>query len=141
MNTKSLIGIAAVLTTTMSLLVVAMAAAPLYDRQLAVELARAYVRADFRKKPDMALPGVDYRHPVVVAAFAAKGRAYVFVSFSSTKPNWGAYVTFQVCKSTPSLVPADSGTVDNISSLRADNAKVGPQVYVALDDVCPKPES
>jgi hypothetical protein len=43
-------------------------AATAAQRRMAVGLAVAHVRAEYRRFPQMALPGVDFDHPQVLAA-------------------------------------------------------------------------
>lgn len=127
---------------TLSLLaapVVSSAAPFAFDRQLAIDLAIAYVDADFRARPAIAIPGIDFEHPEVTTAIAAQSRRYVFVTFSSSKAREGAFATFQVCADTPSLMPVDSGTTGDIGAMRAAHGAVGPETHVALPDGC-RPE-
>jgi hypothetical protein len=125
-----------VVTSLLAMPVIANDAAFPFDRQLAVELAVAYVHADYRQRPDFALPGVDYEHPVVVAVRDDHRRKLVFVTFTSTKAKWGAYVVLELCDSSSLLRPVDTANVDNIESYRAEVAKINSRIYVALPGVC-----
>jgi len=88
------------------------------QRRMAVGLAVAHVRAEYRRFPQMALPGVDFDHPQVLARRAASGRRLIFVSFDSKLPQWGEYVTFEVCAHLARIVRIDGGKVADIGLYR-----------------------
>jgi hypothetical protein len=108
-----------------------------YDRQLAVDLSVVYLKAYFRTWPKAVVPGVDFRHPEVIALRDAKRRKLIFVTFASTQSAAGATATFQVCDEPPQLRVTDVDTVDPIGSYRDSLKKGQGQVFVHLDDVCP----
>ena len=112
-----------------------------YDRQLAIELAKAYVRYELRLDRKNDVGEINFHRPFIKAATDSAGRNFVFVGFSSSKNTWGAYATFQVCESTPLLLPNDASTVKPFQAYWNDTDKVSPKVYVALPDICPKDEN
>ena len=92
--------------------------ASLSQRKMAVGLAVAHVRAEFRKFPQSALPGLDFDHPQVIARTAGSGRRLVFVSFDSKLARWGQYVTFEVCAHSSRIVRVDSGRISDVDLYR-----------------------
>ena len=94
------------------------------QRRMAVGLAVSHVRAEYRKFPQMALPGVDFDHPQVLARRAANGRRLIFVSFGSRLPKWGEYVAFEVCAHLSRIVRIDSGKVGDLELYRRTAATI-----------------
>jgi hypothetical protein len=109
----------------------------IYDHKLAVDLSVVYLKAYFRAWPKAAMPGVDFRHPEVIALRDAKRRKLIFVTFGSTQSAAGATATFQLCDEPPQLRVTEVDTVDPIGSYRESLKEGQGQVFVHLDDVCP----
>ena len=111
-----------------------------YDRQLAEELATAYVRSHFRARPDHIVLGLDYRKPVVIAT-TASGRQLVFVTFTSSTGKGGASVAFEQCHASGLLVAAESSATDNVESLLRDLRSLKANLMVLhIPRVCHEPE-
>ena len=110
--------VALLMTSVLPLNANAADAASVSQRKMAVGLAVAHVRAEFRKFPQAALPGIDLNHPAVDARRAASGRRLIFVSFDSELAQWGEYVTFEVCAHSSRIVRVDSGRVSDIGLYR-----------------------
>ena len=89
------------------------------QRKMAAGLAVAHLRAEYRKFPQAALPGLDFDHPQVLARSAANGRRLVFVSFDSKLARWGQYVTFELCAHSSRLERVDSGRISDVDLYRA----------------------
>ena len=89
------------------------------QRQTLVDLAVAHVRAEFRKYPQAALPGLDFDNPQVLARSAANGRRLVFVSFESKLARWGQYETFELCAHSSRIERVDSGRIGDVDLYRA----------------------
>jgi hypothetical protein len=106
-----------------------------FDRQQAIELAAARIRAEALKYPQSAVPGVDFEHPLVVAV-RAQHRKFVFVSFISTLAKWGEYAAFEVCSGSSNVVPIASGKVIDIEVFREEVAKISRATAVDLRSVC-----
>ena len=113
----------------------------LYYKQLAIDLAKAYIRWELRLESQPEVGEIDFRKPYIKATTDKAGRNFVFVGFPSSTTNWGAFATFQVCKSTPLLVPNESSTVNTFKAYWAATQKINSAVYVALPDTCPKDEN
>lgn len=111
-------------------------ALPEFDRERTVALATSLIRSEFEKHPQSTIPGVDFEHPVVMAAHAGAGRDFVFVSFTSTFAKWGAYVIFELCGSPTHAVPNGYGKVIDIDDFRHSVSKIGAATKLALPDVC-----
>jgi len=111
-----------------------------YDRQLAIELAQAYIRWELRFPNQSEVGGIDFRKPHIHSATDRAGLNFVFVAFPSSTTSWGAYATFQVCESTPLLMPNDTSTVSTFKAYWEATKRVNPTVYADLPDVCPKDE-
>lgn len=88
------------------------------QRKMAVGMAVAHLRAEYRKFPQAALPGLDFDHPQVLARSAASGRRLVFVSFDSKLARWGQYVTFELCAHSSRIARVDSGRISDIDLYR-----------------------
>jgi alpha/beta superfamily hydrolase len=110
----------------------------LYDSQLAVDLATAYVRAHFRKRPEHAVPSLSFEAPVVTAAVAKGKRKLVFVSFSSREKPAGAFVMLEYCEENGLLVAAESGTVSNVARYRKRMSEINDHDFVEAPRVCPR---
>ncbi len=108
-----------------------------YDRQQVVELAVARIRAEAQRYPQSAIPGVDYDHPLVVAVRARHQRRFVFVSFTSTLANWGAYVVFEQCSASQNVLRSASGKVINIEMFRDLVSRIDSTTPIELRSVCP----
>jgi hypothetical protein len=108
-----------------------------FDRQLAVELARAYIHSQLRVSTNEEADRISYDKPLVVATVASKGRHLVSVTFASTGGPAGAYVLLERCEETGLLLAVDVGTVDNLASYRRDMGSVTSKTYVALPQICP----
>jgi hypothetical protein len=106
-----------------------------FDRQQAIDLAAARIRAEALKYPQSAVPGVDFDHPLVVAV-RAQQRKFVFVSFASTLAKWGEYAAFEVCGGSTKVVPIASGKVIDIEAFRDEVAKISRTTAVDLRNVC-----
>lgn len=106
-----------------------------FNRQQAIDLAAARIRAEARKYPQSALPGVDFDHPLVVAV-RAQNRKLVFVSFASTLAKWGEYAALELCGSSSKVIPIASGKVIDIEVFRNEVAKIGPATPIYLRNVC-----
>jgi hypothetical protein len=106
-----------------------------YDPQLAIDLARAYVHSHFRARPDHAIPGLDYRKPVVVARIVSE-RHLVFVAFTSPTDKGAASVAFEQCQDRDLLIAADSSATDDAQALLEDLRSIKPSDYVAIPKVC-----
>ena len=89
------------------------------QRKTLVDLAVAHVRAEFRKYPQAALPGLDFDNPQVLARSAASGRRLVFVSFESKLARWGQYETFELCAHSTRIERVDSGRIGDVDLYRA----------------------
>jgi hypothetical protein len=105
-------------SSTSTLLANATEPATAAQRQTAVGLAVTHVGAEFRRFPQVALPGVDFDHPQVLARRAASGRRLIFVIFDSELPNWGEYVVFEVCAHLARIVRIDSGKLSDVELYR-----------------------
>lgn len=110
----------------------------LYDRQLAVELATAYVRSHFRERPEHAVQGLSFKDPNVMAVIAKGKRKLVVVSFSSSEKPAGAFVTLEQCKENGLLVAAESGAVDNVERYRKEIGGITTQTFIEASSVCPQ---
>ncbi|MCE9551504.1 MAG: hypothetical protein K8R50_11015 [Betaproteobacteria bacterium] len=110
----------------------------LYDSQLAVDLATAYVRSHFRERPDHVVPGLSFESPVVMDAVAKGKRKHVFVSFSSSEKPAGAFIMLEHCEENGLLVVAESGTVSNVARYRKRMSEINAQTLVEAPRVCPK---
>jgi len=108
-----------------------------FDRQLAVELARAYIHSHSRVKTNEGGDRIGYDKPSVVAVVDSKGRHLVSVTFGSAGGSAGAYVVLERCEENGLLLAVDVGTVDNLESYRRDMGSVNSKTYVALPRVCP----
>ncbi len=106
-----------------------------FNREQAIELAAARIRAEALKYPQSAVPGVDFEHPLVVAV-RAQQRKFVFVSFTSTLAKWGEYAAFEVCGGSSKVVPIASGKVIDIEAFREEVAKISRTTAVDLRNVC-----
>jgi hypothetical protein len=106
-----------------------------FDREQAIALAAARIRAEALKYPQSAVPGVDFDHPLVVAV-RAQNRKFVFVSFTSALAKWGEYAAFEVCSGSSNVVPIASGKVIDIEAFRDEVGKIGPKTAVDLRNVC-----
>ena len=116
--------IAVVLTAIMLPLLASAADSPsTSQRKMAVGLAVAHVRAESRRFPQTALPGIDFDHPQVVTRRARGGRRLVFVSFDSKLPKWGEYVTFEVCAHSSKVVRIAAGRLSDLGLYRSMLAK------------------
>jgi len=82
---------------------------PFIDSELAVELAKAYLKSQFRKHPGRKLPGINWSAPYISVSYPVNGRYFVFVGFLSTQPNSGATIVFESCSTTPFLLPQHAG--------------------------------
>ena len=128
-------------TATLALFIICSAgvAAPAFefDRQLAVELARAYIHSQLRMRANEGTDRIAYNRPSVVAAVDSKGRHLVSVTFASTGGPAGAYVVLERCEENGLLLAAEVGTVDNLENYRRDMGSVNSKTYVAVPRVCP----
>jgi hypothetical protein len=107
-----------------------------FDREQSIELATAYIRAEFQNHPQAALPGVDFEHPLVVGVRDGSQRRFVFVSFTSTLAKWGEYVIFELCGPSAHAVPNRAGKVIDIEFFREVVSKIDPTTRLALPNVC-----
>ena len=110
--------IALLVTAAWPLFSIAADTASASQRKMAVGLAVAHVRAEYRKFPQSALPGLDFDHPQVIVRRAGSGRRLVFVSFDSRLARWGQYVTFEVCAHSSRIVRVDSGRISDVDLYR-----------------------
>jgi hypothetical protein len=108
-----------------------------FDRQLAVELARAYIHSQLRVRTNEGTDRIGYDKPAIVATVDSKRRHLVSVTFASTGGPAGAYVVLERCEENGLLLAVDVGTVDNLQSYRRDMGSVNSKTYVALPRVCP----
>lgn len=108
-----------------------------YDRQLAIELARAYVQSSLRAMPKDAGLQLDYDKPLVLAAVDHAGRHLVSVTFAAKSGETGGYAVLERCEETGLLVGVDAGTVNGIAAYRQQMDAINPASYVALPRVCP----
>lgn len=109
-----------------------------FDRQLALDLAGAYVRAEQRARPDRALPGIAYGTPDVVARVAMGGRHLVYVTYQSTKPTWGATVVLELCAANSELTVVDVAWTDGLDRYLSEVRSVNEGVSVGLPAACPE---
>jgi hypothetical protein len=108
-----------------------------FDRQLAVELARAYIHSQLRARTNEGADRIGYDKPWVIATVASEGRHLVSVTFASAGGPAGAYVVLERCEENGLLLAVDAGTVDNLESYRRDVGSVNSKTYVALPQICP----
>jgi hypothetical protein len=106
------------------------------QRKMAVGLAVAHLRAEIRKYPQAALPGLDFDHPQVLARSAAAGRQLVFVSFESKLARWGQYVTFELCAHSSRIERVDSGRISDVALYRAMVATINETTPSRLPSGC-----
>ncbi len=107
-----------------------------YDRQLALDLAEAYLKA-YNRHNTGPLTAISFAKPVIHSAIAAHGRRLVFLSYASSNKETGAYVELELCRETSLLTAVDVGIVDNITAYRREASHITPAVYVASPIVCP----
>jgi hypothetical protein len=108
-----------------------------FDRQLAIELARAYIHSQLRVKANEGTDRIGYDKPSLVATVDSAGRHLVSVTFAAAGGPAGAYVVLERCEENGLLLAVDVGTVDKIESYRHDMGSVSSKTYVALPRVCP----
>lgn len=111
-----------------------------FNKELAIDLAKAYIRWELRIKHQPELGEIDFSHPFVHSATDRAGRNFVFVAFPSSTSSWGAFATFQACQSTPLLVPNEASTVNTFQAYWDATKAINSEVFVALPDTCPKDE-
>lgn len=112
------LGVVILLAVAMPVILAAGEVTTAAQRKMAVGLAVAHLRAEMRKFPQSALPGIDYDHPQVLARNARGGRRLIFVSFNSKLANWGEYVAFEVCAHSSRVVRVDTGRLNDVALYR-----------------------
>jgi len=111
-----------------------------YDKELAIDLAEAYIRWELRIDRQPEVGEINFRKPFIHSVTDRAGRNFVFVAFPSSLSSWGAYAIFQVCQSTPLLVPNEASTVNTFKAYWDSTKAINPEVFVAVPDACPKDE-
>jgi hypothetical protein len=111
-----------------------------YDKELAIDLAEAYIRWELRIERRPEVGEINFRQPFIHSATDRAGRNFVFVAFPSSSSSWGAYATFQVCQFTPLLIPNEASTVNTFKAYWDSTKAINPEVFVAIPDACPKDE-
>ena len=112
-----------------------------YDRQLAIDLARAYVQWSIRSLTGEQAVQIDYNKLEVVAIVDRDGRKLVSVTFPTTTGASGGYALLERCEETGLLVAADVGTVSNLENYRQGMDSVNAKTYLAVPRVCPPEEA
>jgi hypothetical protein len=108
-----------------------------YEHKLAVDLATAYVRSHFRKRPEHAVPGLSFKDPIVRTVIAKEKRNLIVVSFSSSEKPDGAFVMLEQCKENGLLVVVESGVVDNVERYRKEISGITTQTFIEAPSGCP----
>ena len=110
-----------------------------FDKQEAVDLAKAFLRAQFRRSPSLEPDAVDWDNSYNSASRSPDGSEFVFVGFKVSDKDMGVSILFEICKTTPFLTPIFAGveagfleSFEHYGSLSKDNAG-GP------DSPCPEP--
>lgn len=80
-----------------------------FDKQEAVDLAKAYLRAQFRRFPDQEPNALEWSNNYISASRSPDGSEYVFVGFKVSGKNEGVTILFEICKTTPFLTPIHAG--------------------------------
>jgi len=111
-----------------------------FDKELAIDLAKAYIRWELRIENQPEVGEIDFNKPFIHSATDSGGRKFVFVAFPSSTSSWGAFATFQACQSTALLVPNEASTVNTFKAYWDATKTVNSEVFVALPDTCPKDE-
>jgi len=107
-----------------------------YDKDLAIDLSKAYLQAYGRKNSEVALmPSLGKPH--IVSAVAAGNRRLVFVSYAIAGKKNGAYVELELCGENGLLTVVDVGEVEPISAYREDAKHISYKTHVASPVVCP----
>jgi len=109
----------------------------LFDQDLAVDLATAYVKSHFKSRRDHAIPDIDFNNPMVTSIVAKGPRRLVSVSFVAKTSQAGAYVVMEQCASIGLLVAVDEATTDNIAAYRSQLQRATITTNFAIPTICP----
>jgi hypothetical protein len=105
-----------------------------FDRQLALELAKAYLHSNSKAASKVE---VRTQEPSISSAIAAHNRHLVFVTYADVVGPSGSYVVLELCSETSLLTVVDVARADPIANYRLAVAGIEPTTYFAGPEVCP----